>query len=62
MLLVKNCNVFHYLISLKLRLEIRFNNILDRKETFFDYKKTFGQKMEFFSLFVFSQKKNRNKV
>ena len=38
MLLVKKCNDFHYLFSLKIGLEIRFNNIMNRKETFFDYK------------------------
>ena len=38
MLLVKKCNDFHYLFSFKIGLEIRFNNIMNRKETFFDYK------------------------
>ena len=38
MLLVKNCNFFLYLFSLKIRLEIMFNNVLDRKETFFGNK------------------------
>ena len=38
MLLVKKCQFFHYLFSLKIRLEIRFNNVLKRKEPFFDYK------------------------
>ena len=38
MLLVKKCNDFHYLFSLKIGLEIRFNNIMNKKETFFDYK------------------------
>ena len=37
--LVKNCNFFLYLFSLKIRLEIMFNNVLDRKETFFGHKK-----------------------
>ena len=53
----------------------RFNNVLDRKETFFDYKKFFsksqkshspnglthplGQKMPNFSLFRFGQNKTR---
>ena len=32
---------FHYLFSLKIRLETRFNNVLDRKETFSDFKKNF---------------------
>ena len=35
MLLVSKCNFFHYLFLTKIRLEIRFNNVLDRKETFF---------------------------
>ena len=26
---------FHYLFSLKIRVEIRFNNVLDRKDNFF---------------------------
>ena len=76
MLLVKKCNFFHYLFSLKIRLEIRFNNILDRKEIFFltirkifqglkngifpkaFWLYAFRQKMPFFSLFVFGQKKD----
>ena len=35
----KNANFFHYLFSLKIRLEIRFKNLLDTKEPFFDFKK-----------------------
>ena len=38
MLLVKNCNFFLYLFFLKIRLEITFNNVLERKETFFGHK------------------------
>ena len=38
MLLVKKCNFFLYLFFLKIRLEIMFNNVLDRKETFFGHK------------------------
>ena len=38
MLLVKKCQFFHYLFLLKIRLEIRFNNVPDRKETFFEYQ------------------------
>ena len=38
MLLVKTCNFFHYLFSPKIRLEIAFNYILDRKGSFVDYK------------------------
>ena len=29
----KKCNFFHYLFLLKIRLEVRFNNVLDRKKT-----------------------------
>ena len=39
MLLVKKCQFFHYLFSLKIKLETRFNNVLDRKKTFSDCKK-----------------------
>ena len=39
MLLIKNCNFFLYLFFLKIRLEIMFNNVLDRKEPFFGHKK-----------------------
>ena len=38
MLLVKKCQFFLYLVLVKTRLEIRLNNVLDRKETFFEYK------------------------
>ena len=38
MLLVKKCQFFHHLFSLKIRLEISFNNFLDTMETFFEYK------------------------
>ena len=38
MLLVKKCQFFHYLFLHKIRLEIRFNNVPDRKETFFEYQ------------------------
>ena len=38
MLLVKKCQIFLYLVLLKTRLKIRLNNVLDRKETFFEYK------------------------
>ena len=38
MLFVIKCECFHFLFSLKIRLEIRYNNVLDRKKTFFDYK------------------------
>ena len=35
MSLVKKCNFFHFLFSVRIRLDIRFNDALDRKETFF---------------------------
>ena len=38
MLLVKKCNFFHNLFLLKIRVKIRFNNILKRTETFSDYE------------------------
>ena len=38
MLLLKKFQFFLYLFLVKTRQEIRFNNVLDRKETFFDYK------------------------
>ena len=51
MLLAKKCNFCHYLFSLKIRVEVGLNNVLDRKnleivltdfveksETFFDYR------------------------
>ena len=76
MLLVKKCQFFHYLFSLKITLEIGFNNVLQRKELFLRWKEKisqkshffkgvhpcFGQKMPNFSLFVFGQNKIRNKV
>ena len=63
MLLVKKCQFFHYFVWLKIRLEIRLNNVLDTKEPFFDCKRkiskspkkkfshAIGQKMPNFSLF-----------
>ena len=39
MLLVKKCVFFLELFSVKIRLEIMFNNVLERKETFFGHKK-----------------------
>ena len=38
MLLVKKCQFFLYLVLVKTTLEIRLNNVLDRKETFLGYK------------------------
>ena len=34
----KKCQFFHYLFSVKIKLEIRFNKVLDRKQTGFYYK------------------------
>ena len=41
MLLVKKCQFFHYLFSIKITLETVFNNVLKRKEPFFTIKKNF---------------------
>ena len=38
MLLVKKCQCFLYLVLVETTLEIRLNNVLDRKETFLGYK------------------------
>ena len=46
MLLVKKYNDFHSLFSLKTGLEIRFNSIMNRKETFFDYKTKIFQRLK----------------
>ena len=68
--------IFHYFFfSVKIRLETRFNNVLDRKETFLTIKTTFsspkngifpnglthafGQKITNFSLFRFGYNKSR---
>ena len=40
MLLVKKRIFFLELFSVKIRLEIMFNNVLERKETFFGQKKS----------------------
>ena len=39
MLLVKKCHFCDYFVWLKIRLEIRLNNVLDTNEPFFDYKR-----------------------
>ena len=39
MVLVKKCQFSLHWLLVKTRLEIRFNNFLDRKETIFDYKR-----------------------
>ena len=79
MLLVEKCHFFLYFFSVKIRLEKRFNNVLDTKQAIFGHKKVnilkfknrifpkglthaFGQKMPFFSLFLFGQNKTRKKV
>ena len=43
MILVKKCTVFINLFLVKIRLEIMFNNVLDRKETFFGHKNSIFQ-------------------
>ena len=43
MLLVKKCQFFHYFVWLKIRLEIRVNNVLDTKEPFDDYKRKISE-------------------
>ena len=42
----KKMPFFHYLFSLKISLEPRFSNVLDRKETFFDYIKKNFQRLK----------------
>ena len=37
--LIKKCQFFLYLFLVKTKIEIRFNNFLDTKETIFDYKR-----------------------
>ena len=39
MLSVKKWNLFSLFVSVKIKLEIMFKNVLDRKETFFDHNK-----------------------
>ena len=43
MLLLKKFQFFPYLFLVTTRLEIKFNNVLDGNETFFDYKNKFFQ-------------------
>ena len=43
MLLVKKCQFFHDFVWLKIRLEIRLNNVLDTKEPCFDYKRKISE-------------------
>ena len=43
MLLVKKCQIFLYLFLVKTRLEIRFNNVLETKEPFSDYKRKISE-------------------
>ena len=43
MLLVKKCQFFHYFVGLKIRQEIRLNNVLDTKEPFFDCKRKISE-------------------
>ena len=46
MLLVKKCHFFLDLSLVKKGLEIRFNDVLDRKETFFDHKNNIFQSLK----------------
>ena len=39
MLSVKKWNLFSLFVSVRIKLEIMFKNVLDRKETFFDHNK-----------------------
>ena len=51
MLLVKKCIFFLELFSVKIRLGIMFNYVIDKKETFFGHKKfslSKSQKSHFF--------------
>ena len=43
MLLVKKWQFSLFLVLVKTRLDIRFNNDLDRKQTFFDYKRKMSE-------------------
>ena len=38
MLLVKKCLIFLYLDLVKIKLKLMLNNLVQKKETFFDYK------------------------
>ena len=40
---LKKCQFFHYLVWLKIRLEIKLNNVLDTKEPCFDYKRKISE-------------------
>ena len=46
MLLVKTCDFFLYLFSVKKEHEIRFNNVLNRKEIFFTIKTKIFQRLK----------------
>ena len=43
MLLVKKCQFFLYVALVTTSLELRFNDVLERKETFFKYKNKISQ-------------------
>ena len=78
MLLVKKCDFFLYLFSVKKGLEIKFNAVLDRKQTFLDHKNKIFQRLKkrifpkelthafgqkwIFFFISFRSKKTRNKV
>ena len=78
MLLVKKCNFFSFFVFGQKRTRNKVYDVLDRKETFYDYKNNnflTTQKWHFFKgvnlcfdrimqlfFFVFGQKRTRNKV
>ena len=43
MLWVKKYQFSHYFVWLKIRLELRLNNVLHTKEPFFDYKRKISE-------------------
>ena len=38
LLFVKKCNFYFYLVSVKKKLQIRFEDVLDKTQPFYDYK------------------------
>ena len=40
---VKKCQFYHYSVGLKIRQEIRLNNVLDTKKPFFDCKRKISE-------------------
>ena len=66
--LIKNLKIFHLFIFGKIREESVFDNILERKKAFLDYKKqkvkkkNFGQNFEIFQPFYFLQNQRQKCV